>query len=260
MWNDTKLVLEKLTKFQTTDALAPSGHTIYFEDSGTRYAFYGKNIRVRADYASASDPRQYEAFTCLTPDGKQARRTSTGQLIWGWEKGGRPIHHDNADELVRAGIISADESPFFLRDLQTGQQVGASHVAVAWNPYLRLWVNIVQQKFGDTTAGEIWLSTARSPVGPWRHCVKVATHHMDADTYRNNSNDFYNPVQHYELMSEDGRVIYFSGTLTNTFSGNPWPTPYYGYNNIIYKLDLSDPRLRLPTPPEALWEVAPSGF
>lgn len=171
------------------------------------------------------------------------------------------MHYDNIDELVRCGIIRADESPYALRDVETGAAVTVSHVAVAWNPYLRLWVNIVQQKFGATTAGEIWLSTARSPVGPWRHCVKVATHHMDHDTYKNNHNDFYNPMQHYELMrggEDGGRIIYFSGTLVNTFSGNPWPTPYYNYNNIMYRLDLDDPRLQLPPPPPAVWEAKPS--
>ncbi len=30
----------------------------------------------------------------------------------------------------------------------------------------------------------------------------------------------------------------------NTFSGNPHPTPYYEYNQIMYRLDLADPRLR----------------
>lgn len=260
MWNDKKQVLEKLVKFQTNNSLAPSGHTVYVEDLGTRYAFYGKNVRVRADFTSAKDPSQYEALTCLTPDGKRARRGPDGSLVWSWAKLGKPVHYDNVDELVRSGIIRAEESPYRLRDVQTGQPVVASQVAVAWNPYLGLWVNIIQQKFGETTAGEIWFSTARSPAGPWRHCVKVATHHMDHDTYKNNSNDFYNPVQHYELMREGGRIVYFSGTLTNTFSGNPWPTPYYSYNNIMYRLDLSDPRLQLPPPPPGLWDTKPSSF
>jgi len=44
-----------------------------------------------------------------------------------------------------------------------------------------------------------------------------------------------------------GRVIYLEGSYVNTFSGNPHPTPYYEYNQIMYRLDLSDPRLKLPT-------------
>jgi hypothetical protein len=50
-------------------------------------------------------------------------------------------------------------------------------------------------------------------------------------------------------------VIFFEGTYTHTFSGNPEPTPRYDYNQMLYKLDLSDGRLNLPVavyvPPEA---------
>ena len=45
---------------------------------------------------------------------------------------------------------------------------------------------------------------------------------------------------------EGGRIIFFEGTYTTTFSGNPDPTPRYDYNQVMYQLDLSDPRLALP--------------
>ncbi|MBP86631.1 MAG: hypothetical protein CMJ64_07945 [Planctomycetaceae bacterium] len=47
------------------------------------------------------------------------------------------------------------------------------------------------------------------------------------------------------LDKDGGRVIFFEGTYTNMFSGNNDQTPRYNYNQIMYKLDLSDPRLRL---------------
>ncbi len=47
---------------------------------------------------------------------------------------------------------------------------------------------------------------------------------------------------------DDGRIIYFEGTYATTFSGNPDPTPRYDYNQMMYQLDLSDPRLSLPVP------------
>ena len=34
------------------------------------------------------------------------------------------------------------------------------------------------------------------------------------------------------------------GTYTNTFSGNPCQTPRYEYNQIMYRVDLSDERLK----------------
>ncbi|KAJ0109631.1 hypothetical protein N8I77_007559 [Diaporthe amygdali] len=257
IWKDKKQILEKLVQFDGTnnamDVLAPWGHTIYVNENGTRYAFYGKNIRVKADFNNASQPSQYEAFTCLTADGQRANRGPNGALIWSWVKGGKPVNYENADSLVQSGVISQEESPYRLRDLDTGQAVTAHTAGIAWNPYLKLWTNVFQQSGGDTTAGEIWFSTAQAPEGPWTACRKVATHYMSLDGINNNNNDLYNPVQHYELMREGGRYIYFSGTLTNTFSGNPFATPYYNYNNIMYRLDLNDSRLRLPQPPAGYW-------
>ena len=42
--------------------------------------------------------------------------------------------------------------------------------------------------------------------------------------------------------------IYFEGTHTIMFSGVTVPTPRYEYNQIMYRLDLADPRLALPAP------------
>ncbi|PSR76972.1 hypothetical protein BD289DRAFT_446096 [Coniella lustricola] len=289
LWDDKKKVLEKLKKFDKPErALAPGGHAVFVVDCGVRYAYYGRNVRVKADFASVCDPREYEAFTCVTPDGKKAVRGRDGSLRWHWEKGGRPVNHETAEALVSAGILRAQEAPYRLCDVDSGKRVGAAHVGIAWNPYLKLWVNIIQQKLGDTTAGEIWVATARAPEGPWEACRKVATHHMARDGYACNHNDLYNPVQHYELMdavagrsegegegsergpgpgpgpgesnTERGRMVYFSGTLVNTFSGNPWWTPGgYNYNNIMYRLDLAEERLvaGLKEPGPGLWRTKP---
>jgi len=53
---------------------------------------------------------------------------------------------------------------------------------------------------------------------------------------------------------EGGRIIYFEGTYTATFSGNKDPTPRYDYNQVMYQLDLSDKRLALPVPIYAVQE------
>src|SRR5262249_10300175 len=54
----------------------------------------------------------------------------------------------------------------------------------------------------------------------------------------------YNPKQHPYFDQEGGRFIYFEGTYSHTFSGNEHPTPRYDYNQIMYRLDLADERLR----------------
>ena len=87
--------------------------------------------------------------------------------------------------------------------------------------------------------GEVWFAEADTPLGPWAYARKVATH----DRY-----SFYNPQQHPEFAKQSGRMIFFEGTYTVSFSGNTNPTPRYDYNQVMYKLDLDDPRLDLPVP------------
>ena len=50
------------------------------------------------------------------------------------------------------------------------------------------------------------------------------------------------PAQNFN--KESGRIIYFEGTYTNTFTDHV-PTPRYNYNQVMYKLDLANPELGL---------------
>ncbi|MDB5391072.1 MAG: hypothetical protein JWM11_6718, partial [Planctomycetaceae bacterium] len=75
--------------------------------------------------------------------------------------------------------------------------------------------------------------------GPWEYAVKIVTH----DKY-----SFYNPKQHPYFDQKGGQLIYFEGTYTQMFSGNPVATPRYEYNQMQYRLDLGDSRLALPVP------------
>jgi len=56
----------------------------------------------------------------------------------------------------------------------------------------------------------------------------------------------YNVAHHPFFDQEKGRLIYFEGTYTREFSDAPAATPRYNYNQLMYRLDLSDPRLILP--------------
>src|SRR5262249_27780862 len=55
-------------------------------------------------------------------------------------------------------------------------------------------------------------------------------------------------AQHPFFDQDGGRRIYFEGTYTAEFSGSHEKTPRYDYNQIMYRLDLADPRLALPAP------------
>ena len=87
----------------------------------------------------------------------------------------------------------------------------------------------------DSNLGEVYYAESEAPHGPWNQAVQVATHQ---------GYSFYNPVQHAFFDSDDGRIIFFEGTYSHTFSRTKVPTPRYNYNQIMYQLDLSDPRLK----------------
>jgi hypothetical protein len=89
----------------------------------------------------------------------------------------------------------------------------------------------------SSNLGEVYYAEADRLTGPWAMARKVVTHEKYS---------FYNPKQHPMFDQENGRLIYFEGTYTAAFSRSHQRTPRYDYNQIMYRLDLSDPRLALP--------------
>ena len=121
-------------------------------------------------------------------------------------------------------------------DVATKERITLHEGSVCWNTYRQRWVLIAVQHGGKQSfLGEVWYSEAAAPTGPFTHAVKILTH----DRY-----SFYNPAQHPFFDEDGGRRIYFEGTYSFTFSGRKDRTPHYDYNQILYRLDLSDPRLR----------------
>ena len=109
---------------------------------------------------------------------------------------------------------------------------------VNWNEYRQKWILIAEEIGGEPSfLGEIWYSESDSGN---RSMVKGEENHYH-DNYT-----FYNPVHHPFYDQQGGRFIYFQGTYSKMFSDAPVATPRYDYNQIMYRLDLSDPGLQLP--------------
>lgn len=259
VYDDEKDVFVELKRIpdHNNTRLYPVAHPFRANVDGVEY-YYISNpfpfVRVKADYESASDLSAYEGFTCFKPDApSELNRDSSGKLLWTWQRGVQPVGPEKVEQLVRDGQITIEETPYQLRDVETGEPVIAAHGSVAWNPYLKKWTLLFGQKQGASNLGEIWFATAAAPEGPWVACRKVASHALKGQNM-----DFYNPMQHPELMREGGRYVYFEGTFVNTFSGTTTPVPYYDYNQIMYRLDVADPRLNLPEPPPGLGNAQPS--
>ena len=246
VYNDQTDTFEKLKEFDVNIPIGPAGQTLRVSDGGQDYFYFCApypSIRVKANWKSIQDSAQYEGFTPLTQgakyekDSPKLERDAAGKLVWAWKKNTPPVTPAQQIELVKAGLMKREESPQRLQDADGGEPVQLHGGSTHWNDYRKRYVMIAQQGNGTSNLGEIWYAEASKPEGPWVHARKIVTHEKM---------DFYNPTQHPFFDQDGGRVIYFEGTYTNTFSGHPTPTPRYEYNQIMYRLDLSDPRLKMP--------------
>lgn len=223
-----------------------SAHTYLHRDDDGEYVYYCTPFpwaRMPADPEKILDAKNREIFTCLKPGTKpedgELDRDDDGRLRYSWKKDARVVTQSDQAELVKKGKMKPEEGLIQLRDVETGKTVLAHGGSVSWNDYSKSWMMIVLESFGTSVVGEIWFAEADSPLGPWVHARKIVTH----DTY-----SFYNPKHHPMLDQDGGRLIYFEGTYTEMFSGAKIPTPRYDYNQVMYQLDLADPRLALPRP------------
>lgn len=126
-------------------------------------------------------------------------------------------------------------TPAAPRSAADGSELKPHRGSIAWNAFRKRWISIFTQNIGKPSAfGEIWYAEADSPLGPWGPAVKVLSH----DNYT-----FYNPRIQSELTQDNATFILFEGTYTAEFADHARPTPRYNYNQILYRLDLDDPKL-----------------
>ncbi len=225
--------------------IKPGGQPLKHKTDGVEYVYFATPyplVRTKATPEGYLNLDQYEAFTCLkegsTLDDPQIERDADGKLKYSWKRNTPAVDVSAQRKLVERGVIKDGEGLLALRDAATGKPVIAHGGSVFWNEYRKRFVMIFNEGFGKPSfLGEVWYAEADSVVGPWTHAVKIATH----DRY-----DFYNPKQHPYFDKDGGKTIFFEGTYTNTFSGNPVKTPRYDYNQMMYQLELDDPRLAMP--------------
>jgi hypothetical protein len=178
----------------------------------------------------------FERNAPLVPSG-HAFRNSVAEQPWLYF--GEAVPHlrvpDRYESLIDPRQYEVVKADARFSDAATGNAVKHHHGAVAWRPFRKKWVSVFTQKGGESShLGEIYYAEADAPEGPWRTAVKILTH----DRY-----SFYNPKQHPYFSDGEGRYLYFEGTYSTMFSGNSHPTPLYDYNQLMYRLDLSDRRL-----------------
>ena len=110
--------------------------------------------------------------------------------------------------------------------------------SIAWNSYRNKWISIFCQSGGSPSRlGELWYAEADTPTGVWGPARKVVTH---------NNYTFYNPRIHPKITPEGSPILLFEATYTAMFADHAIPTPRHNYNQVLYRIDLDDPALRLP--------------
>jgi hypothetical protein len=227
-----------------------SGHAFSVDVEGRKYYYFATpfpmavRMRVRAQWDDVIDANRYEVLTALEPKkpaGPHAPRLNLGEseTPYRWVRFGQLTGGDASTKTSVIEALKQETKDVNLCDIESGKEVSPHGGTVYFNAYRQRWIAIFVQQFGENSfLGDLWYAEADTPVGPWAYARKIATHKKYS---------FYNPKQHPHFDKDGGRVIFFEGTYTHTFSGSAEnATPRYDYNQIMYRLNLDDPRLALP--------------
>jgi hypothetical protein len=243
-WDDKTQTFKKQIQFDVeTAGQFPRGHVFRWKANEATYLVFATpfaTVRVPAAWNSVLNPAAYESFTCLKQGTRYTKESAVldssadGKLVCGWKRDTDPTSAAEEQELIAAGKIRPEDAWHLPRDVDGGKPVVLQLGSIDWSEYRKKWFLIAVGAGATSLLGEVYYAEADSPTGPWLKAKKIITH----DKY-----SFYNPVHHPFFDQEGGRIIYLEGTYASTFSGNTNTTPRYEYNQIMYRLDLADPRL-----------------
>lgn len=201
----------------------PKGSPTTIRDGGQDWLYFGNpypTVRVPANYNAILEPKSYEAYTLI--DGQ-----------WTWQRDREPTDTLEEIKLVNNGKRPIADARFAPVSAGKQKPIHLHTGTVRWNAARQKYIIIGCRMGGETShLGEVWYTESQTLTGPYTTAIPIAQH--DKQT-------FYNVVQHSFLDRDDGKQVYFEGTYTNEFSGNPWKTPRYNYNQILYRVQPDSP-------------------
>lgn len=203
----------------------PRGNAVRVSDSGGDWFYFCEPFaftRVPARIDRISDPDAWQA------------------LVWNeatasheWQRARPPTTQREETERIRSGAQPESSALHQLRDCISGSSVELHRASIVWNAFRKKWVligNEMNPRGDPSRLGEVWYAESDSLHGPWTRAIRIASHPAAS---------FYNPRQHPFLATDGGRFLYFEGTFSQMFSGNPQTVPRYEYNQLMYRLDLA---------------------
>ena len=217
----------------------PDGHAFKFRHGADEFVYYPERLRIPANAEAMVDRDQYEQFSPYAENGSsELLSANDGSLDYAF----RPAALHATSELLSAAAVSADQDlDGHETDIETGEGRWLVAASTAWNAHRKRFLRVTQQ-VGEW--GDLYHAEADTPMGPWVYTQRV----IDHDQYT-----FYNPFHHPEFDQNGGRIVFLEGTYTTTFTEPPpSPTPRFDYNQVMYRLDLTDERLAVPV---AVYEI-----
>lgn len=218
-------------EYPLTDFVAPTGQPLRFGD----YLYYGSVLRIPATAEALLDTSRYEVWTALGADGQLAREAD-GSPAYRWRTAGLEM---TESQLTAAGSTASALLTGHVTAVDDQRHIDVDgNGAVGYDAQRQRFVRVVAQKNGSSSfLGEVWYMEADTPLGPWLYARKVLT----ADAY-----SFYSPWLHQDF-DPSGRYLYFEATYTDALARDvAVPTARYDRNQLMYRLDVNDPRLGLP--------------
>ena len=250
VFNDATQLFEPLVRggvdFQP---YSECGHAFSVNVDGQKYYYFATpfplsvRMRVKAQWDDIIDANRYEVITSLEgnkPPVKLGAKYLAPRSTWGyWVRFGELTVNDASAKTSVIEALKKEKQDTHLYDIESGKKVSPHGGTVYFNAHRQRWIAIFVQQFGESSfLGEVWYAEADTPIGPWAYARKIVTH---------NKYSFYNPKQHPYFDQAGGRVIFFEGTYSYSFSDSAEnATPRYDYNQVMYRLNLDDPRLALP--------------
>lgn len=193
----------------------PKGHAVEVSDGEGTYIYFSEpccHVRVAARYEAALSPTSYEALAWS----EDARK-----MVWQQERG--PVTQREETRLLDRKEMKSKDARCHLVQAASGELVELAEGSVQPNPFRNGWIMI-----GASTAtpGEVWYAEAETITGPWTSVVPLTGLGLGGI------------AQLPALQQDSGRYIYFEGTLEGADT-----VPRYQDNQLMYRLDLKDPRL-----------------
>lgn len=203
----------------------PRGHAVRIKvDSGEFFCFGDPFLvtRVPVNYEDVLNPSKYEALAWSKEENAAV-----------WQSQSEPLTQGDEAALVADNKLRQDKARQALIDARDGKPLVMNSGSVQWNSHRKRWLMIASGiAAGTDSPASIWFAEAEQPDGPWGGALMIA---KDA------AHSLAHPFHHEVFDQESGRVIYFEALLTAPQSGGA--IPRYENNQLLYRLDLADPRL-----------------